>query len=49
MVGMPVAGYLIGRIIDHQWSGTISWAMTLMFLGLVLGSVNVWFWIKRPR
>lgn len=52
MVGWSVAlpsvvGVIFGSYIDRIWEGTIIWSITLLFVGLVLGCLNAWFWIRR--
>lgn len=52
LVGWSVAiptllGIATGIWIDKQWPGRISWTLTLLFLGVVLGCRNAWYWIER--
>ena len=52
MVGWTVAvttviGVALGIWIDRTWPGPYSWTLTLLFLGLVVGCMNAWYWIKR--
>lgn len=52
MVGWSVAIPTIGGIALGVWidgrSGTpYSWTLMLMFLGLILGLANAWYWISR--
>ncbi|MCK5478348.1 MAG: AtpZ/AtpI family protein [Methylococcales bacterium] len=44
-----VAGIALGIWIDKNWPGQISWTLTLMFVGVVLGCVNAWLWIGEER
>lgn len=47
-VAVPtVAGIALGVWIDRHWPGQASWTLTLLFIGLVLGCVNAWRWLKR--
>ena len=39
-------GIWLGQWIDTSWSGSISWTLTLLFSGLILGCVNAWYWIR---
>lgn len=48
IAAFPVGGYLIGWIIDQLWPGSISWAITLLLLGLVVGSIYLWSWMRNP-
>ncbi len=52
MVGWTVAitsllGVAAGIWIDRTWPGPYSWTLTLLFIGLIVGCLNAWFWIKR--
>jgi len=54
LVGWSVAvptllGIAVGIWIDKQWPGRVSWTLTLLFLGVVLGCRNAWYWIERER
>lgn len=49
-VAIPtLIGVALGLWIDGRWPGRVSWTLTLLFLGLVLGCVNAWYWVKRER
>jgi predicted F0F1-ATPase subunit len=45
----PLAGGLLGLIINQLWPGAIPWASALALLGLALGIVYLWFWMKKPH
>ncbi|HDS01787.1 MAG TPA: ATPase F0F1 [candidate division Zixibacteria bacterium] len=52
MVGWSVAiptivCLAIGIWIDSTHPGQISWTLTFLVIGVVLGSLNAWYWIKR--
>jgi len=52
LVGWAVAiptllGILLGLWLDDLLPGRVSWTLTLLFLGIVLGCVNAWYWVKR--
>ena len=52
LVGWSVAiptllGIAIGVWLDKRSEGPISWTLTLLFLGVILGCLNAWYWIKR--
>lgn len=54
LVGWSVAvptllGIAVGIWIDKHWPGRISWTLTLLFLGVVLGCRNAWYWVERER
>lgn len=42
-----VIGIVIGVWIDHSWPSRISWTLTLLVLGVGLGSLSAWHWIKQ--
>lgn len=42
-------GVAIGRWLDSRWPSSISWTITLMLVGLALGSFNAWHWISGER
>ena len=47
-VAVPaVAGVAIGIWIDATWPGRVSWTLTLLFVGVVLGCLNAWRWLNR--
>lgn len=49
-VAIPtVAGALGGVFIDLKTGSEYSWTLMLMFLGLIIGCVNAWFWVTRER
>lgn len=52
LVGWSVAiptfvGICAGRCIDDRWPSHVSWTLSLMFLGLVLGCLTAWHWVRR--
>ncbi len=43
-----VVGAYLGRWLDELMSGySIHWTLNLLFLGIVIGAVNVWLLIRR--
>jgi ATP synthase protein I len=47
-VAVPtVAGIALGVWIDQRWSGEVSWTLTLLLAGAVLGAINAWYWVQR--
>ena len=49
-VSIPtVIGAFVGIWIDLNWQGGYSWTLMLIVLGLMVGYINSWFWIKRQR
>lgn len=53
LIGWSVAvptliGVAIGLWLDSQWPNQrISWTLTLLVLGVALGCLNAWNWVKR--
>lgn len=52
IVGWSIAiptliGIAVGIWMDTKWPGPPSWTLTLLFVGLLLGCLNAWYWIKR--
>jgi ATP synthase protein I len=47
-VSVPtVLGVALGTWLDRRSDADISWTLTLMVAGLVLGCLNAWWWIER--
>jgi ATP synthase protein I len=42
-----VAGAALGLWLDARFPSRVSWTLTLLLMGVVLGSLNAWFWVKR--
>jgi ATP synthase protein I len=52
MVGWAVAiptviGVAVGVWIDKAYPGPHSWTLMGLFVGVVLGCLNAWLWVKR--
>jgi ATP synthase protein I len=52
LVGWSVAiptliGIAIGWWIDAAWPGRVSWTLTLLVVGLVVGCLNAWHWVRQ--
>ncbi len=52
MVGWTIAittvvGVVIGIWIDRTWPGPYSWTLTLLFIGLIIGCINAWYWVNK--
>jgi ATP synthase protein I len=52
LVGWSVAvptllGVALGVWIDARWPSRISWTLTLLFVGIVVGCIHAWHWIKQ--
>lgn len=47
-VAVPtVLGIALGLWLDANLGDRISWTLTLLFVGVVLGCLNAWYWVKR--
>lgn len=47
-VAVPtVVGIAVGLWLDRRTAGTISWTLTGLLLGVVVGCLNAWYWIRR--
>jgi ATP synthase protein I len=48
-VAVPtVLGVALGLWLDHHWaSGRISWTLTMLLVGVLLGCGNAWYWVER--
>lgn len=54
LVGWSIAiptllGIVLGIWLDDLWPGRISWTLTLLFLGVIAGCRNAWYWIEKER
>jgi ATP synthase protein I len=54
MVGWSIAiptviGVVVGTWLDANVPASFSWRLTLLFLGLVVGCLNAWYWISSER
>jgi ATP synthase protein I len=49
-VAVPaLVGVLLGVWIDINYPGPVSWTLTLLFVGLAIGCVNAWYWVKKEQ
>jgi ATP synthase protein I len=54
VVGWSVAiptliGTALGIWIDRTWPSRFSWALMFLILGVALGSINAWYWVRKAR
>lgn len=42
-------GIALGVWLDNTYPSDVSWTLTLMFAGVVLGCLNAWFWIDSKQ
>lgn len=52
LVGWSVAiptliGIAIGLWLDRNWPGEVSWTLNFLIIGVILGCLNAWYWIKQ--
>ncbi len=52
LVGWAVAvptllGIALGLWIDERWPGTISWTLNLLIIGVLIGCLNAWYWVRK--
>ena len=52
LVGWSIAvptliGVGLGLWIDARWPSRVSWTLTLLFIGVVVGCLNAWHWVKQ--
>lgn len=52
LVGWSVAiptlmGIALGIYIDMTWPSRFSWTIMLLFIGVILGCLNAWYWVQR--
>lgn len=47
-VSIPtLIGIAVGVWIDRTWPGPYLWTLTGLLLGVLLGCLNAWYWLKR--
>jgi ATP synthase protein I len=44
-----VVGIAVGIWADKRWPGQISWTLTFLFAGIILGCLNAWYWVEKER
>lgn len=44
-----LAGVALGSWLDGKWPGDISWTLSFLFIGVMLGCLNAWYWIKQEH
>lgn len=49
-VALPaLAGALLGAWIDRTWPSRYSWTLMLLLGGIILGSLNAWYWVGHEH
>jgi len=47
-VALPtIVGVALGAWLDTRFPSRVSWTLTLLLIGALLGSLNAWYWVKR--
>jgi ATP synthase protein I len=47
-VAVPtVAGLALGIWLDARFPGRASWTLTFLVVGVALGCLNAWYWVKQ--
>jgi ATP synthase protein I len=47
-IAMPtLLGIALGLWLDARLDDRISWTITFLFVGVALGCINAWYWVKR--
>ncbi len=47
-VSIPILlGIALGAYFDRKFHADFSWTLTLMFIGLITGCINAWYWVKK--
>lgn len=52
MVGWSIAvpsllGISLGLWLDRRWPSQTSWTLTFLIIGIAVGCLNAWYWIKQ--
>ena len=42
-----IIGITLGIWLDREWPGKHSWTLTFLFIGVALGCLNAWYWVKQ--
>jgi ATP synthase protein I len=54
LIGWSVAvptllGIALGVWIDKRYPSTHSWTLMLLVIGLIIGCLNAWYWVKKEQ
>ncbi|OPY05986.1 MAG: putative F0F1-ATPase [Syntrophaceae bacterium PtaB.Bin038] len=39
----------LGLWIDRTWPSRFSWTLMMLIMGVAVGCMNAWYWVKRAR
>ena len=42
-------GAIFGRWLDARYADTVSWTLTFLFVGLIMGCLNAYHWVRREN
>jgi len=42
-----LVGIGLGLWLDRRFPGRASWTLTLLIIGVALGCLNAWYWVKQ--
>ncbi len=47
-VALPtIIGVAVGVWVDRTWPSRYSWTLMFLFVGIVIGCTNAWFWVQQ--
>lgn len=47
-VSIPaLLGVALGVWLDERHPGTVSWTLTFLIIGIAIGCLNAWYWVKQ--
>lgn len=41
-----IIGIAVGVWLDERYSGTVSWTLTGLVVGVIVGCLNAWYWVS---
>ncbi|NDY41613.1 ATPase F0F1 [Dissulfurirhabdus thermomarina] len=47
-VAVPAVAFTaLGVWLDRHWPADFSWTLTLLFIGVGVGCLNAWYWVRE--